>query len=128
MSTEIQSQLEDLKQRVADLEKAEIKLRIQSVGPRGPIGPAGVIGERGPQGVGQPGANGANGADGRDGKTPNKEQLDSFVCQILHDYGVLEDGGLGQILKYEITKAVFEAVQKELPKALASAKVPNAAQ
>ena len=116
MSTEIQKQLEDLKQRVADLEKAEIKLRIQSVGPRGPIGPPGIIGERGPQGIGQPGANGV-GRDGRDGKTPGKEELDSLVCQLLHDYGVLEDGGIGQILKYEITKAVSEAVQKALPKA-----------
>lgn len=89
--SEIHEQLEDLKKRVADLEKAEIKLRVQSVGPRGPIGPAGHIGERGETGrEGQKGEPGRDGKNGRDGETPTKETLESIVALILQDYHVVD--------------------------------------
>ena len=117
--TEQLAVIADLKQRMHALETAGKRL----VGPRGPAGPAGPYGEgpKGDQGErGNRGSDARDGRDGVDGKTPSKEELDSLVCQLLHDYGVLEDGCLGQILKYEITKAVFEAVQKELSKAAKS--------
>jgi hypothetical protein len=87
MSDVIQQQLEDLKQRVADLEKAEIQLRIQSVGPRGPIGPAGPAGKRG-----EPGQSitGPTGPAGRDGVTPTKDTLESVVVTLLNEYHVLD--------------------------------------
>jgi hypothetical protein len=36
-------------------------------------------------------------------------ELESAVARGLHDYGVLEDGSIGQLLKYEIEKAVDKA-------------------
>ena len=93
--TEIQAQLEELKRRVADLEAAEIKLRIQSVGPRGPIGPAGHGGERGPVGErGPQGARGLDGRDGRDGVTPDKDTLESILVTLLNEYHLLDESGL----------------------------------
>jgi hypothetical protein len=89
---EVQMQLEDLKARIADLEKAEIKLRIQSVGPRGPIGPAGPKGERAEQG--QPGVTGRDGRDGRNGDTPTKETIESMVVSLLIEYHALDADGL----------------------------------
>jgi len=95
MSTEIQAQLEDIKKRLADLEKAEIQLRIQSVGPRGPIGPAGVIGQQGERGyTGNTGECGRDGKDGRDGVTPSKETFESTVVSLLHEYHVLDADSL----------------------------------
>jgi len=98
MSDAIQKQLEDLKQRVADLEAAEIKLRIQSVGPRGPQGAPGRIGERGETGrTGDPGPAGRDGRDGRDGvdgRTPGKDELESIVATLLTEYHVLDGDGL----------------------------------
>lgn len=93
MSEAIQQQLEDLKKRVADLEKAEIKLRIQSVGPRGPIGPAGpsITGPKGDKGDS---IVGAAGRDGKDGVTPSKETLETIVVQILNEYHVLDENAL----------------------------------
>jgi hypothetical protein len=52
-------EIEDLKQRVHEVEQAEIQLRRQAVGPRGPQGPTGLKGDAGPQGP--------TGASGRDG-------------------------------------------------------------
>ena len=93
--SEVQAQLEDLKKRVADLESAEMKLRIQSVGPRGPIGPAGPYGLQGQQGPqGAQGESGRDGRDGRDGVTPTKETLESIVAQILFEYHVVDSNGL----------------------------------
>ncbi len=95
MSSAVEAQLEDLRKRVADLEKAEIRLRIQSVGPRGPIGPAGPYGqqgERGPQGP--TGAPGRDGRDGRDGVTPDKGTLESIVVTLLTEYHVLDSDAL----------------------------------
>lgn len=95
MSSELQAQLEDLKKRVADLEAAEIKSRIQSVGPRGPQGAPGRIGERGETGrTGDPGPAGRDGRDGRDGETPSKETLESIVATLLTEYHVLDGDGL----------------------------------
>ncbi len=97
-AVQFQAQLEDLKQRVADLEKAEIKLRIQSVGPRGQIGPAGpqgLQGERGPQGDrGRDGINGQNGANGRNGDTPTKGTIESIVATLLTECHVLDANAL----------------------------------
>ena len=94
MSEMLQTQLEDLKKRVAELEAAEIKLRVQSVGPRGPIGPAGpyVKGDTGAQGP--TGAPGRDGRNGKDGATPTIETLESIVAQILTEYHVLDADGL----------------------------------
>jgi len=100
MSEVIQQQLEDLKKRVTDLERAEIKLRIQSVGPRGPIGPAGPCGEsiQGPEGQqgpkGEQGRDGRDGQSGRDGRTPSKEELESIVATLLTEYHVLDADAL----------------------------------
>lgn len=98
MNTQLQAQLEDLKKRVAELEKAEIQLRIQSVGPRGPIGPAGHAGERGLTGAtGGPGPRGNDGRDGRDGRdgingrNPGKDELASLVLFLLNEYHVLDE-------------------------------------
>src|SRR5258708_39050960 len=103
MSTEIQPQLEDIKSRVADLEKAEIKLRIQSVGPRGPIGPAGPAGSKGaagPQGV--PGEQGKGGSGGFYGKkgvdrrggtnrpTPGRGEYESKMVPLLPETPVVD--------------------------------------
>jgi hypothetical protein len=89
--SEVQEQLEDLKKRVAELEKVELKLRVQSVGPRGPQGPAGPKGERGEQGQSITGPAGRN---GRDGVTPNKETIESMVVSLLTEYHVLDADGL----------------------------------
>jgi hypothetical protein len=98
MSDAIQKQLEDLKQRVADLEAAEIKLRIQSVGPRGSQGTPGRIGERGETGrTGNPGPAGKDGRDGRDGvdgRTPDKDALESIIVTLLHEYHLLDENAL----------------------------------
>jgi hypothetical protein len=98
MSSEIQAQLEDLKKRVADLEAAEIKLRIQSVGPRGPQGAPGRIGERGETGrTGDPGPSGRDGRDGRDGadgRTPDKDELESIIVSLLQEYHLLDENAL----------------------------------
>lgn len=95
MSQEMQAQLEDLKKRLADLEKAEIQLRIQSVGPRGPIGPPGHAGPQGEQGrQGAKGEPGRDGRDGRDGDTPSKETPESIVATLLTEYHVLDSDGL----------------------------------
>jgi hypothetical protein len=95
MSEVIQQQLEDIKKRVADLEKAEIQLRIQSVGPRGPIGPSGHIGQRGETGpTGNPGPAGRDGRNGKDGETPTKETLESIVVSLLQEYHVLDGDAL----------------------------------
>ena len=93
-SDAVQQQLEDLKQRVADLEKAETRLRLRAVGPRGPIGPAGpsVKGERGERG--QQGETGRAGRDGVDGRTPGKDELESMVVTLLNEYHVLDADGL----------------------------------
>lgn len=118
---DLQDQIEDLKKRLAEVEvKAENRA---AVGPRGPQGPPGfhstVPGPQGPQGpVGRDGQNGRDGRDGVDGRTPGKDELESIVVTLLHEYGVLEDGCIGQLLKYEIIKAVHDEVQKELPKVL----------
>jgi|HubBroStandDraft_4_1064222.scaffolds.fasta_scaffold144599_1 hypothetical protein len=91
--SEVQAELEDLKQRMADLEKAEIKLRIQSVGPRGPIGPSGPSGPQGSVGQGErgrDGRDGTNGRNGRDGETPSKDTLESIVVTLLTEYHVLD--------------------------------------
>ena len=91
MSTEVQQQLEDLKKRVADLEKAEIKLRVQSVGPRGPIGPSGHVGQQGECGVqGDPGPAGRDGKNGVDGRTPGKDELETIVVTLFEEYHVLD--------------------------------------
>ncbi len=96
MTEVIQQQLEDLKMRMADLEKAEIKLRIQAVGPRGPMGPPGFHSNvPGPPGEkGQTGAPGRDGRDGQDGNTPSKESLESIVVQLLQEYHVLDENAL----------------------------------
>ena len=96
LMSDVQAQLEDLKHRVAELEKAEIKLRVQSVGPRGPIGPAGPKGEsiEGPVGQGTPGRDGRDGRNGVDGRTPNKEELESMLVTLLTEYHVLDSNGL----------------------------------
>jgi hypothetical protein len=91
--SEIQEQLEDLKKRMAALEAAEIKLRIQSVGPRGAIGPAGpsITGPKGDKGDS---IIGPAGKGGKDGVTPTKEVLETIVAQILFEYHVLDADGL----------------------------------
>jgi hypothetical protein len=108
MSTEIQQQLEDLKKRVLDLEQAEIKLRIQSVGPRGPIGPPGhngvgergERGERGRDGVDGKSITGPSGRNGRDGETPSKEMLESIIVQLLQEYHFLDENCLPHVGPY----------------------------
>ena len=91
----MQRQLEDLKKRVADLEAAEIRLRIQAVGPRGPIGPPGPQGEAGSTGEpGKPGPQGTKGRDGVDGRTPTKEELESIIVILLQEYRLLDGSGL----------------------------------
>jgi hypothetical protein len=104
MSNEIQQQLEDLKQRMDALEKAEIKLRIQSVGPRGPQGPAGppgIHGERGASNRGDTGRNGANGANGRDGRNAQVDynEVEARLIQILIDYGLVSET-VGPLMKF----------------------------
>jgi hypothetical protein len=98
MSLEIQTQLEDLKKRVADLEAAEINLRIQSVGPRGPQGTPGRIGDCGETGrTGNPGPTGRDGRDGRDGidgRTPGKDELESIIVTLLQEYHMLDENAL----------------------------------
>jgi Collagen triple helix repeat (20 copies) len=112
MCDAIQNQLEDLKQRVADLEAAQIKLRIQSVGPRGPQGAPGRIGERGETGrTGNPGPDGRDGRDGRDGDTPSKETLESIVATLLIEYHVLDGDGLPYAGPYARSK---QAASKDL--------------
>jgi hypothetical protein len=92
---EIQQQLEDLKKRVADLEAAEIRLRVQSIGPRGPIGPPGFIGQQGPAGPeGAAGRDGKNGVDGRDGATPGKDEFESILVTLLQEYKLLDENSL----------------------------------
>lgn len=88
----IQQQLEDIKKRVADLEKAEIALRIQSVGPRGPQGPPGFHGQKGDQG--ERGPAGETGRAGRDGVTPGKDNIQIAVIELLQEYHVLGEDGL----------------------------------
>jgi hypothetical protein len=94
LMSDIQAQLEDLKHRVAELEKAEIKLRIQSVGPRGPIGPAGPKGESFEGPAGPQGDRGRDGRNGIDGRTPSKEELESIVATLLTEYHVLDADAL----------------------------------
>ena len=96
LETKLQPQLEDIKRRIDAVEKAELSLRIQSVGARGPIGPSGHLGGRGERGerspMGANGANGANGLNGRDGEV-NKNQIDAQILEILKDYGLLSEIG-----------------------------------
>jgi hypothetical protein len=89
--TEIQAQLEDLKVRMTALEAAEIRLRVQSVGPRGAIGPAGVIGERGESIRGSRGSDGKTGAVGRDGRDAvvDYNEIEARLIQVLIDYGLI---------------------------------------
>jgi hypothetical protein len=86
------AEVDDLKQRVHELEQAEIQLRRQAVGPRGPqgpAGPAGLKGDTGPQGpTGAPGRDGANGSNG---VTPARTTLEALVLELLQEYGVLNE-------------------------------------
>lgn len=118
--TEIQEQLEDLKQRITALEAAEIKLRIQSVGPRGPIGPPGhsITGPKGDKGDS---IIGPAGRDGKDGVTPTKEVLETIVVQILNEYHLLDADGLPYAGPYakqsaEAAGAVETPTTENLPK------------
>lgn len=89
MSDVFQDQLDDLKSRLAAVEKlAENRA---AVGPRGPAGPAGLLGQKGERG--EAGATGASGKDGRDGITPTKETLESIVAQMLSEYHLLDENG-----------------------------------
>jgi hypothetical protein len=88
---DVQQQLDELKQRIDDLERA----RKQSVGPRGPQGPAGPVGNSGPQGrQGERGSDGLNGQNGRDGNTPSNEQLESLIASLFTEYHLLDENGL----------------------------------
>jgi hypothetical protein len=87
----VQQQLEDLKHRVNTLEHAEIRLRIQSVGPRGPIGPAGPGGVPGDKG--ERGPTGKDGRDGKDEHSPTKEELESIIVQLFTEYYLLDPDG-----------------------------------
>jgi hypothetical protein len=82
-------EVEDLKQRVHQVEQAEIQLRRQAVGPRGPQGPAGPAGVTGDTGA--QGPTGASGRDGRDGVSPSKDALSALVLELLQEYGVLNE-------------------------------------
>jgi hypothetical protein len=103
MSNEIQQQLEDLKQRMDALEKAEIKLRIQSVGPRGPQGPAGPLGIHGERGASVSGGTGRDGSSGRDGRNGEVDynEVETRLIQILIDYGLVSEtvGPLKKFIK-----------------------------
>jgi hypothetical protein len=91
----VQQQLEDLKHRVNAMEQAEIRLRIQSIGPRGPIGPSGPAGVPGDKGErGARGDNGRDGRDGRDAHTPTREELEAVIVQLLTEYHLLDPDGL----------------------------------
>jgi hypothetical protein len=86
------AEVEDLKQRVHELEQAEIQLLRQAVGPRGRQGPAGHVGLQGKKGdVGPQGPIGAPGRHGRDGVTPSKNALEALVLELLEEYGVLNE-------------------------------------
>jgi hypothetical protein len=86
------AEVEDLKQRVHQVEQAEIQLRRQAVGPRGPQGPTGPAGLKGDTGAqGATGASGRDGANGRDGATPAKTTLEAIVLELLQEYGVLNE-------------------------------------
>jgi hypothetical protein len=86
------AEVENLKQRVHELEQAEIQLRRQAVGPRGPQGPTGPAGLKGDTGAqGATGASGRDGANGRDGVTPTEDTLAALVLQLLQEYGVLNE-------------------------------------
>lgn len=87
---DIQTQLEDIKRRLTDVEhKAENRA---AVGPRGPVGPPGLIGQKGE--CGQRGMQGPSGPSGRDGRTPDKDELESIVVTLLTEYHVLDADGL----------------------------------
>jgi len=112
LNAAVQGQLEDLKKRVAELERAEIQLRIQSVGPRGPIGPSGPVGQQGERGAtgttgvqGGAGRDGVNGRDGANGRTPGKDELESMVVTLLNEYHVLDpESGLPYAGPYAVKK------------------------
>jgi hypothetical protein len=86
------AEVEDLKQRVHQVEQAEIHLRRQAVGPRGPQGPTGPAGLKGDTGAqGPTGASGRAGVNGSDGVTPSKDALAALVLELLQEYGVLNE-------------------------------------
>jgi hypothetical protein len=111
MSNEIQQQLEDLKQRMNALEKAEIKLRIQSVGPRGPQGPAGPQGVNGEKGASVRGDTGRNGTDGRDGRNGDVDynEVEARLIQILIDYGLVSET-FGPLKKFVVDEGFIPFV------------------
>ena len=82
-------EIEELKQRVAELERQEIQHRRQVVGPRGPQGPVGPQGLQGEKG--EPGQQGEPGKDGQDGVTPTKDTLENMMLALLQEYGVLDE-------------------------------------
>jgi hypothetical protein len=55
------------------------------------------------------------GATGETGPAPSHSLLESMIAQSLHDYGILTDGQVGQLLKYEIQKIVVAALSKKPP-------------
>ena len=86
--------LEDLKARMAAVERAEINLRKISVGPRGCQGVPGLNAEKGEKGdqgnTGSPGARGENGRNGLNAEI-DENLIDARVIQILKDYGVISE-------------------------------------
>jgi hypothetical protein len=91
-----QAQLEDLKYRVDILEKAEIRLRVQSVGPRGMIGPPGHHAEKGEKGdrgnTGSVGPQGPNGQNGLNAEIDHNT-MEAQIIQVLRDFGIVSDTG-----------------------------------
>jgi Collagen triple helix repeat (20 copies) len=86
--------LEDLKARMAAVERAEINLRQISVGPRGPIGPAGHGAAKGDQGErGNTGSTGPQGQNGQNGLNAEIDynEVEARIIQILHDYGLVSE-------------------------------------
>jgi hypothetical protein len=92
-----QEQLEDLKPRMDILEKAEIRLRIQSVGPRGCQGVPGQNAEgiKGDKGDSVRGNTGDAGRDGRDGSDAEVDyaEIELRILAILTDYGIVSELG-----------------------------------
>jgi hypothetical protein len=105
MSVELQQQIDELKQRVRGLEQ-------RGAGPRGVPGDISVAVS---QAVGaardaareeiKTQADRFKGATGEVGPAPSNELLDTLIVQVLHDYGILEDGQLGQLLREAISNA-----------------------
>lgn len=111
---QIQGQLEDLKKRMAAIEAVEIRLRRVAIGPRGPIGPTGPFGEQGPKGdQGPSGNDGRDGKDGVDGQTPTREDLETLIVMLLHEYHVLDSNALPYAGPYSAANFAAESSEEK---------------